>query len=252
MIAQHGRTLPDRFSRHLSAAGLLDGSGVLAVACSGGGRLDGASSSSSTAGPRRGAFRSWRCTSAHGLRARRAPATRAFCGAAARLACRTASCPSTSRRREKGESVESAARRLRYHALLSVAGRWRPPSSRATRATTRPRPFSSTSNAGSGRGRGGISRQPHRRPSCGPASLFALRAALLPRRPGAFSWRGGMKRTRTRAFARNRSAAPCCRASSGACPARPSASRGPGRRTRNVSTRSTGGSTKRWPKRRFS
>jgi len=116
-------TLPDRFSRHLSAAGLLDGSGVLAVACSGGG--------DSTAllllvhgwaAPR--GIPVVALHVAHGLRGEAGLRDARFCaGLAARLGVPygflSVDVPA---QKKKGESVESAARRLRYHALLSVAG----------------------------------------------------------------------------------------------------------------------------------
>lgn len=115
-------TLPGRFARHLSDTGLLDGAGGLAVACSGGG--------DSTAllllalgwaRPRGVAVAALHV--AHGLRGEAGLADARFCaGLAARLGVPygflSVDVPA---QRKKGESVESAARRLRYGALLSVA-----------------------------------------------------------------------------------------------------------------------------------
>jgi tRNA(Ile)-lysidine synthase len=115
--------LPDRFARHLSETGLLDGAGVLAVACSGGG--------DSTAllllvhgwaAPRSVPVVALHV--AHGLRGESGLADARFCAnLAARLGIPygflSVDVPA---QRKKGESVESAARRLRYRALLSTAG----------------------------------------------------------------------------------------------------------------------------------
>ena len=116
-------TLPDRFARHLSKTGLLDGAGVLAVACSGGG--------DSTAllllvhgwaAPRGIPVAALHV--AHGLRGEAGLADARFCAdLAARLGVPygflSVDVPA---QKTKGESVESAARRLRYRALL-VRGR---------------------------------------------------------------------------------------------------------------------------------
>jgi tRNA(Ile)-lysidine synthetase-like protein len=115
--------LPDRFARHLAETGLLDGAARLAVACSGGG--------DSTAllllvngwaAPRGIGVVALHVT--HGLRGEAGLADARFCGElAARLGAPygflSVDVPS---QRRKGESVESSARRLRYRALLSVAG----------------------------------------------------------------------------------------------------------------------------------
>ena len=116
-------TLPDRFARHLAETGLLDGAGVLAVACSGGG--------DSTAllllvhgwaAPR--GIPVVALHVAHGLRGEAGLADARFCAdLAARLGVPygflSVDVPA---QKKKGESVESAARRLRYRALLGVAG----------------------------------------------------------------------------------------------------------------------------------
>jgi tRNA(Ile)-lysidine synthase len=116
-------TLPDRFARHLAETGLLDGAGVLAVACSGGG--------DSTAllllvhgwaTPR--AIPVVALHVAHGLRGEAGLRDARFCGElAARLGVPygflSVDVPA---QKKKGESVESAARRLRYRALQSTAG----------------------------------------------------------------------------------------------------------------------------------
>lgn len=116
-------SLPARFARHLAATGLLEGAGRLAVACSGGG--------DSTAllllvrgwaAPRGVAVAALHV--AHGLRGEAGLADARFCAAlTARLGVPygflSVDVPSE---RTKGESLEAAARRLRYAALLSVAG----------------------------------------------------------------------------------------------------------------------------------
>jgi tRNA(Ile)-lysidine synthase len=115
--------LPDRFARHLAETGLLEGAGPLAVACSGGG--------DSTA--LLVLARAWAVPRgigvvvlhvAHGLRGEAGLLDARFCAnLAARLGVPygflSVDVPS---QRKKGESIESAARRLRYRALLSVAG----------------------------------------------------------------------------------------------------------------------------------
>ena len=115
--------LPDRFAHHLAETGLLDGAARLAVACSGGG--------DSTAllvlvngwaAPRGIGVVALHVT--HGLRGEAGLADARFCAnVAARLGVPygflSVDVPS---QRRKGESVESAARRLRYRVLLSVAG----------------------------------------------------------------------------------------------------------------------------------
>ncbi len=116
-------TLPDRFARHLAETGLLDGAGVLAVACSGGG--------DSTAllllvhgwaVPRGVAVVALHV--AHGLRGDAGLRDARFCAElAARLGVPYGFLSvDVPEQRKKGESVESAARRLRYRALLSTAG----------------------------------------------------------------------------------------------------------------------------------
>ncbi|MBK9062814.1 MAG: tRNA lysidine(34) synthetase TilS [Acidobacteria bacterium] len=116
-------TLPDRFARHLAETGLLERADVLAVACSGGG--------DSTALLL--LVHGWALPLgipvvalhvAHGLRGEAGLADARFCAElAARLGVPygflSVDVPA---QKKKGESVESAARRLRYRALLSVAG----------------------------------------------------------------------------------------------------------------------------------
>ena len=115
-------SLPVRFSRHLARTGLLEGAGRLAVACSGGG--------DSTAllllvhgwaAPRAVAVAALHV--AHGLRGEPGLADARFCAAlTARIGVPygflSVDVPAE---RKKGESVEAAARRLRYGALLSMA-----------------------------------------------------------------------------------------------------------------------------------
>ena len=115
-------SLPDRFARHLARTGLLAGVGRLAVACSGGG--------DSTALLL--LVRGWAASRgmpvaalhvAHGLRGEAGLADARFCAdLTARLGVPygflSVDVPSE---RKKGESVEAAARRLRYGALLAVA-----------------------------------------------------------------------------------------------------------------------------------
>jgi tRNA(Ile)-lysidine synthase len=115
-------SLPDRFARHLRDTGLLEGAGRLAVACSGGG--------DSTAllllvhgwaAPREIPVLALHV--AHGLRGEAGLADARFSASlAARLGvpyeCLAADVPGG---RRKGESVEAAARRLRYGALLAAA-----------------------------------------------------------------------------------------------------------------------------------
>ncbi len=115
-------SLPERFARHLAGPGLLEGAGRLAVACSGGG--------DSTAllllvhgwaAPRGVPVVALHV--AHGLRGEAGLADARFCaGLTARLGVPygflSVDVPA---QRRKGESVEAAARRLRYGALLAVA-----------------------------------------------------------------------------------------------------------------------------------
>lgn len=115
-------TLPERFARHLGETGLLAGAGRLAVACSGGG--------DSTALLL--LVKGWAASRgipvlaihvAHGLRGAAGLEDARFCaGLTARLGVPygflSADVPGE---RRKGESVEAAARRLRYRALLALA-----------------------------------------------------------------------------------------------------------------------------------
>ena len=115
-------SLPDRFARNLARTGLLAGAGRLAVACSGGG--------DSTALLL--LVHGWAASRgipvaalhvAHGLRGEAGLADARFCAdLTARLGVPygflSVDVPSE---RRKGESVEAAARRLRYGALLAVA-----------------------------------------------------------------------------------------------------------------------------------
>jgi len=114
--------LPERFSKHLAATGLLDGFRSLAVACSGGG--DSTALLLLTHG-----WAAGRGTPvvavhvAHGLRGEAGLADARFCASlTARLgvpyAFLSVEVPAE---RRKGESVEAAARRLRYGALLTLA-----------------------------------------------------------------------------------------------------------------------------------
>src|SRR5512140_230074 len=120
--------LPDRFARHLVESGLLEGAGALAVACSGGG--------DSTALLL--LVHGWALARgipvvalhvAHGLRGEAGLADARFCAdLAARLGVPygflSVDVPA---QRKKGESVESAARRLRHRALLAAAGEFGAP-----------------------------------------------------------------------------------------------------------------------------
>lgn len=115
-------TLPDRFARHLAQTGLLEGVGRLAVACSGGGDSTALLLLTLHWAEPRG-IPVVALHVAHGLRGEAGLLDARFCGElAARLGVPygflSVDVPS---RREKGESVEAAARRLRYHALLGVA-----------------------------------------------------------------------------------------------------------------------------------
>lgn len=114
--------LSGRFARHLSESGLLDGALRLAVACSGGGDstallllvLD-------WARPRGVAVAALHV--AHGLRGEAGLADARFCAdLAARLGVPYGFLSvDVPEQKKKGESVEAAARRLRYGALLNVA-----------------------------------------------------------------------------------------------------------------------------------
>ncbi|MGA7990519.1 MAG: tRNA lysidine(34) synthetase TilS [Thermoanaerobaculia bacterium] len=115
-------SLPDRFARHLGETGLLEGVSRIVVACSGGG--------DSTAllllvqgwaAPR--GIPVTAIHVAHGLRGEAGLEDARFCAAVtARLGVPygflSADVPGE---RRKGESVEAAARRLRYRALLALA-----------------------------------------------------------------------------------------------------------------------------------
>lgn len=115
-------SLPDRFARHVRESGLFEGAGRLVVACSGGG--------DSTALLL--LVRAWAAPRgvpvaavhvAHGLRGEAGLEDARFCaGLTARLGVPygflSADVPGE---RRKGESVEAAARRLRYRALLAQA-----------------------------------------------------------------------------------------------------------------------------------
>ncbi len=116
-------SLPDLFAQHVRESRLLDGARALAVACSGGG--------DSTALLL--LARHWAETRgvpvvalhvAHGLRGEAGLGDARFCAdLTARLGVPygflSVDVPA---QRKKGESVEAAARRLRYRALLAVAG----------------------------------------------------------------------------------------------------------------------------------
>ena len=115
--------LPDRFARHLAETGLLDGAARFAVACSGGGDSTALLVLVNRWAEPRG-VPVVALHVAHGLRGEAGLADARFCGdLAARLGIPygflSVDVPS---QRRKGESVESAARRLRYRVLLSVAG----------------------------------------------------------------------------------------------------------------------------------
>jgi len=116
-------TLPDRFERHLAEAGLLDGAAALAVACSGGGDSTALLLLANVwAAPKGIAVAALHVS--HGLRGEAGLADARF---VAELTARlgipygflSVDVPA---QRRKGESLESAARRLRYRVLLSVAG----------------------------------------------------------------------------------------------------------------------------------
>ncbi len=115
--------LPDRFARHLAETGLLEGTGRLAVACSGGGDSTALLVLACAWAVPRG-ISVVALHVAHGLRGEAGLGDARFCAdLAARLGVPygflSVDVPS---QRKQGESVESAARRLRYRALLSVAG----------------------------------------------------------------------------------------------------------------------------------
>jgi tRNA(Ile)-lysidine synthetase-like protein len=114
--------LPERFSRHVEEAGLLANAGTLVVAHSGGSDSTALLLlASEWARPRGVAVVSAHV--AHGLRGEAGDEDARFCArlAAARsvpFALRPVDVPSS---RRKGESLEAAARRLRYAALLALA-----------------------------------------------------------------------------------------------------------------------------------
>ena len=158
-------------------------------------------------------------------------------------------------RRRPGAEEEGRERRIRRAAAAlpraPVHGRrdGGRSSSPVTRATTRPRPSSSISNAGSAAGAAASGRAARtassapfsrsRVPSSGPGS----RAGACP---GART-----RRTRTKASRATGCGAPFCPRSSAGCPARPSASHARGTPIRTASTRSTSGSRRFSEKRRF-
>ena len=114
--------LPDRFARHLQETGLLDGAGPLAVACSGGGDSTALLLlARAWAVPRGVAVVAVHI--AHGLRGDAGLADARFCAdLTAKLGVPyvflSVDVPAE---RRKGESLEAAARRLRYRALLAFA-----------------------------------------------------------------------------------------------------------------------------------
>jgi tRNA(Ile)-lysidine synthase len=114
--------LPDRFARHLSETGLFDGARALAVACSGGGDSTALLLLAHGWAQGRG-IPVVALHVAHGLRGDAGLADARFCADVARrlgvpYGFLAVDVPAE---RRKGESVESAARRLRYQALLGVA-----------------------------------------------------------------------------------------------------------------------------------
>ncbi len=111
-----------RFARHLAATGLLEGIGRLAVACSGGGDSTALLLlAHGWAAPRGVAVAALHVV--HGLRGEAGLVDARFCAAlTARLGVPYAFLSvDVPQLRRKGESVEAAARRLRYGVLLSVA-----------------------------------------------------------------------------------------------------------------------------------
>ena len=122
MLPVSGVPLPDRFERHLRESGLLDGARTLAVACSGGGDSTALLLLAVGWARPRGLPVS-ALHVAHGLRGEAGLADARFCAdLCARLdvpyGFLSVDVPAE---RRKGESVESAARRLRYGALLGLA-----------------------------------------------------------------------------------------------------------------------------------
>ena len=115
-------SLPDRFERHLAATGLLDGARTLAVACSGGGDSTALLLLARRWAGRRG-LPVVAVHVAHGLRGEAGLADARFCAElTARLDIPYAFLPvDVPTKRRKGESLEAAARRLRYGALLGIA-----------------------------------------------------------------------------------------------------------------------------------
>jgi tRNA(Ile)-lysidine synthase len=115
-------TLPGRFERHLAESGLLDGVSALAVACSGGG--DSTALLLLAAGwARPRGVPVVAVHVAHGLRGEAGLADARFCagltaGRGIPYAFVSVDVPAE---REKGESLEAAARRLRYRMLLALA-----------------------------------------------------------------------------------------------------------------------------------